>query len=197
MIERVGMFGRLRPNIVLLEAGLLGLFFVQALRYMIGALYSRVASATLVTSYADGSFDPAIAGVVDPSIVSNEVILLGLVVALPLLSLLLGRLRFAPLIGMIVVVIGRTLMTFPVEGITPLMASEIAVGGGLFAICCWVAQRNNSVPFLFVLGFGFDQLIRAFGNTLDPTIFGASRTVTLSLGVAVVSIDFFTVLIML
>ncbi|MGB7339868.1 MAG: hypothetical protein WBC91_13315 [Phototrophicaceae bacterium] len=191
------MFARLRPYTVLLEAGLIGLFFIQALRYTIGALYSRVASAALVSAYADGSYDSSIAGIVDPSVVSTEIILLGLMIALPLLALLIGRFRFAPVIGMIIVIIGRALMTFSVSGITPLMAAEIAVGGGLFTICVVIAQRSQSLPYLFVLGFAFDQLIRAFGNTLDPTIFDASRVVTLSIGVTVLSIDFFTVLIVL
>ena len=191
------MFARIRPYTVLLEAGFIGLFFVQALRYTIGALYSRVASASLVNAYGEGSFDASIAGVVDPSIVSTEIMLLGLVVAIPLLSLLIGRFQLAPIIGMIPVIIGRALMTFPVENITTLMAAELVIGGGLFYICAVVATRMSRLPYLFILGFGFDQLIRASGNTLDPTVFEASRLVTLSFGIGAIQIDFFTVLVVL
>lgn len=191
------MFARLRPYTVLLEAGLIGLFFVQALRFAIAALYSRVASAALVNAYSGISYDETIAGIVDPSVVSNEILLSGIVLALPLISLLIGRLRFAPLIGLILVIAGRALMTFPLDSVTTLMGAEIAVGGGLFYICTIVAGRLKSLPFVFVLGFAFDQVIRAFGNTLDPTIFEASRLWTIRFGAQQLTIDFFTVLIAL
>lgn len=187
------MFARLRPYSVLIEAGLLGLFFVQALRYVIAGLYSRVASAGLISAYAEGSYDTTIAGIVDPSVVSNEIMFLGVVIALPLLTLLIGRMRFAPLIGAVILIAGRAMMTFPIEAVSPLLASEIAIAGGLFTICTWVAQRSKSIPFYFVLGFAFDQVIRAFGNTLDPTIFNASRKFNTGYG----ELDFFTVLIVL
>ncbi len=187
------MVARLRPYTLLIEAGLLGLFFVQALRFVIGALYSRVASAGLVSAYAEGSFDTTIAGIVDPAAVSNDIMFLGVVIALPLLTLLIGRFRWTPLIGAIILIAGRAIMTFPLDSISPLLASEIAIAGGLFTICTWVAQRSKSIPFYFVLGFAFDQVIRAFGNTLDPTVFNASRLFDSGYGV----IDFFTILVIL
>lgn len=194
---RVGMFARIRPYTVLLEAGFVGLFFIQALRYAVGGLYSHIASASLVSNYAEGSYDEAIAGIVDPSVVSIEIMLLGLAIAIPLLALLIGRFQLAPMIGMIMVIAGRALMSFPIDNLTILMAAEIAIGGGLFYIGTIVATRLKSLPYLFVLGFGFDQLIRAFGNTLDPTIFEASRLSTISFGISAVSVDFFIVLAVL
>lgn len=191
------MFARLRPYSILIEAGLLGLFFVQALRFMIAGLYSRIASASLVSAYPSGSYDETIAGVVDPSTVSSEVVLLGLVVALPLLSLLIGRFKFAGLIGAGLIIFGRAVMSFELEAIIPLMGAEITVGAGLFMICVLVSQRMKSLPVFFVLGFAFDQVIRAFGNTLDPTIFEASRVFTLNLGTSALRVDFFIVLIVL
>ena len=187
------MLARLRTYTVLIEAGLLGLFFVQALRFAIGALYSRVASASLLSSYAEGTYNPDIVGIVDPSVVSNEIMLIGVVVALPLLSLLIGRFRLAPLIGALTIVGGRALMTYPTDAITQLMAAEIAVGAGLFYLCTLVAQRAKLVPYYFVFGFALDQVIRAFGNTLDPTLFEASRYWNAGFRL----IDFFQVLIVL
>ncbi|MGJ3237826.1 MAG: endonuclease/exonuclease/phosphatase family protein [Anaerolineae bacterium] len=191
------MFARLRPYTVLLEAGLIGLFFIQALRYLIGALYSRVASASLVSAYAEGSYDPQIPGIVDPSVVSNEILFLGVMLALPLLSLLIGQIRFATVLASVLVIAGRTLMTFPLESITPLVASQLAVGGGLLYIGVLVARRNRSLPFFFVLGFAFEQIIRAFGNTLDPTIFDASRLWALVLGTNRVQVDLFVAFMVL
>ena len=77
------MFARLRPLLIILEAGLLGLFFVQALRFLIGALYSRIASAALVLAYPAGSYDATMPGIVDPNVVTNDIIMLGVVLGLP------------------------------------------------------------------------------------------------------------------
>jgi endonuclease/exonuclease/phosphatase family metal-dependent hydrolase len=182
------MFARLRPYLVILEAGLLGLFFVQALRYLIGALYSRVASAALVLAYPAGSYDTSLPGIVDPNIVSSEIIMLGTVFALPLLALVLGRLRFMPLIAAALVIIGRAAISFPIAGLTQAMGAEIAVGAGLLYIGVVVAQRAKDLPYFFILGFAFDQVIRAFGDTLDPSIWRSVNTF---------NIDFFTILIVL
>lgn len=183
------MVKRIRPYTIILEAAFIGLFFIQSLRFLIGALYSRIASAALVTGYPPDSYDSTIAGIVNPSAVSTEVMLLGLVVALPILTLLIGRLRFAPLIGLILVVIGRMFITFD-SGISSTIAAEIAVGGGLFYIAVMIGQRARSLPYLFIFGLAIEQIIRAFGNTLDPTIFAESRDVTINPFI----LDFFWVL---
>lgn len=164
------MIKRIRPYTVILEAGLLGLFFVQSLRFLIGALYSRIASAALVGAYPPDSYDNTVSGIVDPSVISSEIMLLGLVIGLPILTVILGRLRFAPLIGAILLIVGRALITFEV-GIPATIAAEIAVGGALFYIAVIIGQRARSLPYLFVFGLAFEQIVRAFGNTLDPTIF--------------------------
>lgn len=177
------MFSRLRPYLVMLEAGLVGLFFVQALRYLIGALYSRIASAALVTAYPVGSYDPNIPGIVDPALVSTEVAMLGLVLALPLLSLVLGRWRFMPLLAAALVLFGRAALSFPLAGLSAVMGAEIAVGAGLLYIGVIVAQRAKDLPYFFILGFAFEQIIRAFGNTLDPTIWQAPTQFSLDFSV--------------
>jgi endonuclease/exonuclease/phosphatase family metal-dependent hydrolase len=179
------MFSRLRSYFVILEAGFLGLFFVQSMRYLIGALYSRIASAALVSGYPQGSFDPSLPGVVDPSTVQREIVWLGIVFALPLLSLIFGRWRFMPAIVAALLIFGRSAISFPYQGLTELMGAEIAVGAGLLYIGVLVAQRAKDLPYFFILGFAFDQVIRAFGNTLDPTIWKTSNPLNL---------DFFIIL---
>src|SRR5690349_15105377 len=95
MLKRLNALNPLRYDfLVVVEAGLIGLFFIQALRYLVGMLYSRTASASLVSAYARGTLNPNTPGLVDPAIVSQEIALLGLVIALPLLTLILGRVRY-------------------------------------------------------------------------------------------------------
>lgn len=191
------MFSRLRPYLVILEAGLLGLFFVQSLRYLIGALYSRIASAALVTAYPVGSYDASLPGVVDPALVSTEVAMLGLLLALPLLSLVLGRWRFMPLIAASLIILGRAVLSFSLLGLSPVMGAEIAVGAGLLYMGILVAQRAKDFPYFFILGFAFEQIMRALGNTLDPTIWNATTQFNLDFSVILLGLLFLTAIVAL
>jgi endonuclease/exonuclease/phosphatase family metal-dependent hydrolase len=158
---------RLRlPNLTLLEAGLAGLFFVQALRFLIGMVYSRVGGASIVLG-----LDPATApaGTVDPTIVSGEITLMAYMLALPLLTVVLGRIRPLLIVGAVLLAVGRALMIANAGAITPTMGAAIAVGGGLFYLALLVRHRASAFPYFFILGLAADQLFRAVGNTVDPS----------------------------
>ncbi|MCB9457092.1 MAG: hypothetical protein H6671_13980 [Anaerolineaceae bacterium] len=156
------------PQLSVYEAGFVGLFFVQALRFLIGMLYSRVGSATLVLGFDPTSIRANTPGVVDPGIVSGEASLVLYMVALPLLALVIGRFRWFMLVSALVVAVGRALMAVGTV-LTPTAAAAVVLGGGLLYIALLVRQRLGVLPYLFVLGFGLDQALRAFGNTLDPS----------------------------
>lgn len=164
-----------------LEAALVGLFFVQSLRFLIGELYARISSATIYPA-----IDPALinaatpTGLIPPSTVSAEITLLGYMLLLPLLTLVLGRFHFMQLPALIVAVVGRSLMTMPNAPITQAAAAAIAVGGGMWYIAMMIRQRSPLLPYLFILAFGIDQLFRAYGDTLDPS-WSTSTTPLLSL----------------
>ncbi|MBZ0292872.1 MAG: endonuclease/exonuclease/phosphatase family protein [Anaerolineae bacterium] len=151
-----------------LEAGLIGIFFVQSLRLLIGLLYSRVASASLVSVLAPSSIDPALPGIVDPSIISGELSFLVYMIALPLLTIPLGRFRGLLAVSAILAAGGRLLMAAN-TAVSPLIASELAVGGALLYLAMLIRYRASNLPYFFLIGFGVDQILRAFGNTLDPS----------------------------
>ncbi|MCA9913749.1 MAG: hypothetical protein KC496_10390, partial [Anaerolineae bacterium] len=167
----------------LLETGILGLFFVQSLRMLIGYLYSRTASAALVTAYPQGSIPETIAGIVSPQAISNEIIWLGLMIALPVLALVIGRWKFSFIPAVALLAIGRALMVLPGSGISPALATVLTVGGGLLYITLLVYERATLFLYFFILGFALDQVIRAFGNTLDPTLWQISRYQTPTIAV--------------
>ncbi|MCA9903906.1 MAG: hypothetical protein KC547_08620, partial [Anaerolineae bacterium] len=150
-----------------LEAGLVLTFFIQALRFAIAMFYSRAAGA----AYA-GALDPALIpldanGVISQATVQGEIIFLIWMLALPLLALILGRIPLMLVIAAAVTAVGRVLMNL--GGISPALASAIAVGGGLLYITLLVRHRMRALPFGFVLALGADQLFRAAGDTLDPS----------------------------
>jgi endonuclease/exonuclease/phosphatase family metal-dependent hydrolase len=161
----------IQPLLHLLEAGLMGLFFVSAMRMLIGDLFAHVQSATLVQSYTlrGIEFDLSASGVMQPSVVSNEIILLGVMIALPVLMLLLGRIRFMFLVAVGLTAFGRAAMTTPLLNVSSTMGAILAVGGGLIYIALLVSQRATQFPYFFILGFAADQMIRAAGSTSDPT----------------------------
>jgi len=47
----------------------------------------------------------------------------------------------------------------------------MTVGGGLFYLTMLIRHRVTALPYFFTLGIALDQLVRATGNTLDPTWF--------------------------
>lgn len=181
-----------------LEAAIVGLYFVQALRFLIGELYARISSATIYPA-----IDPALitastpTGLIPPSTVGAEITLLGYMLLLPLLTLVLGRFHFMQLPALIVAVVGRALMTMPNAPVTPAAAAAIAVGGGMWYIAMMIRQRSPLLPYLFILGFGFDQLLRAYGDTLDPTWSTSVAPVLfrLPMSVIIISVSVFAVLL--
>lgn len=195
MVSRLRALNPLRhETLTLLEAGLLGLFFIQALRFVIGMLYSRTASASLVSAYPRGSLSADLPGLVDPAIVSQEIALLGLVLALPLLTLLLGRVRLLFVPAVLLLAGGRLLLVVDGGSLTPTMGALLAVAGGLLYVGLLIRQRLTLLPYFFLLGLGIDGLFRAYGNTLDPSVTPAYAGVQTALSAVAVLLSLLTAL---
>jgi endonuclease/exonuclease/phosphatase family metal-dependent hydrolase len=160
---------RLRSHhLGIIEAALIGVFFIQALRFLIGMLYSRVAGASVVLVTDPAALDTTIPGAIDPAVVTAEISFLVYMLFLPLLALLIGRFRISLVIAAALVAIGRAAMIVgPDPNVT--YAASLTVGAGLLYIAVLVRQRARMLPYLFILGLSIDQLLRAIGNTLDPS----------------------------
>ncbi len=154
----------------IIEVALSGLFFVQALRFLVGALYSRTSSASVYSSFPEALVPPNTLGLVTPQAISSELTFLGVVLAVPLLLLILGRLRFMPFVVVILMAVSRVLMLLPDAPINAVIASQWVVMGGIMCIILLVMQRGHLFPYFFVLGFALDQVIRSIGNTQDPSL---------------------------
>jgi endonuclease/exonuclease/phosphatase family metal-dependent hydrolase len=163
------MLQRLRlQHFYVLEAGLIGIFFVQALRLLIGLVYSRVASAELVTALDSSAIAANLPGVVQPAEVTSEMTFLVYMLALPLLTLFLGRVRWLILLAVILTAGGRILLAANAIGMT--LAAAMVVGGSLLYMAMIIRHRAQVFPLLFVIGFAGDQMFRAVGNTLDVSL---------------------------
>lgn len=154
----------------LIETTLMGLFFVESLRLMIGLLYARTSSIALISTFPIDAVSAATPGYVGAETISTELALLGLVFGAPLLMLLFGRFRWAALLAVIAAAAARIVVVMPDAGISQLVAAEIVVGAGSAYLVTLISQRARFFPVFFVLGFGLDQVIRAYGNTFDPSM---------------------------
>ena len=170
--------------LTILEAGITGLFFIQAIRFLIGMLYSRVAGAAAVTTLqaAEIPFEGAF---VDPALVATEINFLLALLVLPVLTLLLGRFRFLIVIMAVIVAVGRLLM-MPLGILTPTGAATLVIGAGLAYIAMIARWRVRIIPYMFILGFAGDQIFRAVGNTLDPSL--SPRFINIQIGLTIAAI---------
>lgn len=179
-------------HLITLEAALVGLFFVQALRLLIGLLYSRVASAGLVSTLDPASIEPNIPGVVSSAIVSGEVSFLVYMIALPLLAVILGRVRWLLVVGAVIAAVGRALIIAPTS-VSQTVAAALTVGGALLYIAMIIRHRAQTLPYLFIFGFAADQVFRAVGNTLDPSWSRAYYPYQVALSLILVGLSLITV----
>ncbi len=161
---------RLQPQVfTALEAGIIGLFFIQALRLLVGLVYSRVAGATALSALDPAMIPPGTAIPADLNTVNNELTFLGYMLALPALAVLIGHIRWTIPIAVILVAAGRALMAVNLPTFTVTSAAALTVGAGVYYIAVLARHRANALPYFFVLGFAADQVFRAFGNTFDPS----------------------------
>lgn len=165
---------RLRPQqLYILEAALVGVFFVSALRFLIGMLYSQIGSASITLGLDPAALPTDIPGVVSAGSVQSEVSFLVYMLALPLLTLLFGRIKWLIVAAVILTAAGRVLMIAGTT-ITPTTGAAMAVGGGLLYLALMVRHRAQVIPYIFIFGFAIDQIFRAAGNTLDPSWFAST-----------------------
>lgn len=168
------------------EVALCGLFFVQATRYLIGALYSRTSSVAVASLYPPDLIPPDTLGFVTPSILSTELTFLGVLLAIPALMLILGRVRLVATLAVLGIAVARALMLMPDAPLSPVIASQLVVGIGFALVVILIRQRQHLLPYFFVLGFALDQALRAIGNTQDPSLQPDYWGVQVALSVALV-----------
>ncbi|MBN1965806.1 MAG: endonuclease/exonuclease/phosphatase family protein [Anaerolineae bacterium] len=150
----------------LIEVGAIGWFFIQAVRLLLGVIYAHVSSADIVLRLGDPG--PNVPGVVLPEVAQAEAIAVLVATLLPLLAFLLDRRPVAFVITGAAVAVGRVFMTLDAPLLTVLGAA-IALAGGLLYLAALARQQPTHVALLLTLGLTLDQVVRAFGQTLDLT----------------------------
>lgn len=148
------------------EAGAVGWFFAQALRFLLGGLYAHVSSADIVLRL--GMPEPTVPGVVLPVVAQAEVTIVAIAMFVPLLAFLVVRRPLAFPVTATAVAVGRVFMTLNVPLVAILGAAVAVVGGALY-LAALARQQPSRFAVALTLGFVLDQIVRAMGQTLDPT----------------------------
>ncbi len=174
----------------LIEAALVGLFFVQAVRFLYGTLYAHVGSATLVKVTTDLDAISGMPGVVRPNDIQTELLLAAIALFLPLLTPLFSRFLIGPAILAIVIAAGRVFMTANGGTTLGVIGAVITAGAAVLYLSAITIRRSSFVPIAFVMGFAGDQLIRLYGSTMDITWDASFLTAqtALSLGLFLIAI---------
>ncbi len=150
-----------------LEAGTVGLFLVQAVRFTYASLYARASSADLVQRVPNRAALQGVPGVVELSTVQGEIVALLALLLLPLTALLVARWRWSLPLAVILVALGRSMALQSAD--LQVTAASLVIGAGLLYLTLTIIRRPMFFPTTILLGFAGDQFIRALGDTYDRT----------------------------
>ena len=150
-----------------LEAAIVGVFWVQSIRFLYAALYADVSSADLVQRVADVSRIIDLPGYVDPADVRLEIYAAAATLLAPLLALIIARTRWSIPLAVAAAVVGRSMtLEFPDSS---ALAAAVVVASGLLYMTLLAIRRPRYLPVMIAIAFAGDQIIRALNATADPT----------------------------
>ncbi len=150
-----------------IEAGIMGLFLIQAIRFLYGTVYSHVSSADLTRRLIDQSALVNLPGYIEYADARREVYAILIALLSPLLALLLARTRWSIPLAVSLGVVGRMLTLQAPE--SAALASALVVGASMFYLALIIMRRPNHFPVMLLMGVALDMIIRASNTTVDPT----------------------------
>lgn len=150
-----------------LEAFIIGLFTIQTVRFLYAALYADISSADLARRVRDTSAFENLPGYIESATVQQEINAALIAVLVPLLGLLLYRLRWSIPLAVAVCVTAREIVVETPQ--SNLLAAATVVGAGLLYLTLIAIRRPRFVPIMIATGVAGDQIIRAYHSTADPT----------------------------
>lgn len=174
-----------------IEAAVMGLFLIQAIRYLYGTIYAHISSADLVRRVANPETLAALPGYIEPASVEREALAIGIALLSPLLAIFLARTLWSIPLAVAVGVVGRS-MALQVPD-SAALAAALVVGASLTYMIILIVRRPAHFPGMLLMGVLFDQLVRASENSRDLTwnpdyeLFGVAVD-QFSLGVALATL---------
>ena len=150
------------------EAGLVGLFFIQAIRFLYSTLYAHLGSLDQWTKTLDRAALNGVPGVVAPTDVRIELLAVGLFALLPILAVLIGSWRYSTLVA-VLAAIGRVYMTANGPSVIGVIGAALAAGSAGLYMAILTRRRPLAFPAAFILGIAAELLLRLYGASVDLT----------------------------
>ena len=150
-----------------IEAGIIGFFLIQSIRYLYGTIYAHISSADLVRRVINRELLVDLPGYVNPADVERELLAIGIALVAPLIALFLYRTIWSVPLAVAVAVIGRS-MALQVPDAAPLAAAMV-IGAALTYMILTVIRRPAHFPAMLLLGIIIDQIVRASETSRDMT----------------------------
>ncbi|MCB9435819.1 MAG: endonuclease/exonuclease/phosphatase family protein [Anaerolineales bacterium] len=147
------------------EAGIMGLFLIQSIRFLYATFYAHISSADLVRRVINNDHLLSQPGYIEPLTVQREVLAIGIALLAPLLALILSRTVWSIPLAVALGVVGRS-MALQVPDSAGI-AAALVVGAGLLYMTLMIIRRPNHFPAMLLIGIALDQLIRASNNSFD------------------------------
>lgn len=172
-----------------LEAGIVGLFFVQAMRFLYGTLYAHLGSVDQLSKTVNPEAIAGTPGLISRADVQIELVITIIALLAPLLAVILARWRLGTLIAALAAA-GRVYMTFSGHSLLGVAGAAVTIGSAGLYMAVIARRRPHTLPILFVLGFAVDQLIRLYGFSMDVTWDGSFLAIqaVISLALFIVSL---------
>lgn len=149
------------------EAGIMGLFLIQSIRFLYATLYAHISSADLVRRVINNTHLLNQDGYIEPITVQRELLAVGIALLAPLLALILGRTTWSIPLAVALGVVGRS-MALQVPDSAGI-AAALVVGAGLLYMTLIIIRRPTHFPPMLLIGIILDQLVRASSNSFDMT----------------------------
>lgn len=168
----------------LIEATLVGLFFIQAVRFLLGEIYARMGSAALYPALTPAQLSAnTLPGLIAPATATAEMSFVVYMLGLPALAIFLGGLRPMLVVAAGITAFGRYWMMANMTSRPDIIGAAIALGGGLMYIVMLTRHRGRLFAPMMILAIAIDQLFRAYGNTFDPSWGGNYLNIQLILSI--------------
>ena len=138
------------------EAGIIGLFLIQSIRFLFGTMYAHISSADLVRRVTDDAHLVNLPGYIEPASVEREIVAIGIAVLAPLVVLFFARTLWSIPLMVALCAVGRSMALQTEE--SAALAAALVVGAGLSYMTLTIIQRPKHFPAMLLIGITLDQL---------------------------------------
>jgi endonuclease/exonuclease/phosphatase family metal-dependent hydrolase len=148
------------------EAGAVGWFLIQAVRFLFAGVFARASGAEIAARFYGTSVPP---GVASADVVTVEVAAVVAGALAPLAGLILERWALGPTAAVVVAAVAHVTMINE-DPTAQIVSAAVVLGAGGIYLALAARRLAEFLPSGLVIGLTVDQVIRALGDTRDLSL---------------------------